>query len=204
MSKHFKPIFHTCHIKRHHWLLPLNTTFHYLSWGHKVSTKQNLLTSFPHTHFNLSGWNWCRVEAIQAEMLILLVSEIYWIKGNNCCFTDNIPKLLFYWQHPKDCCFTDSIPKSAVLLTASHNFNAGMHLDIYELIRFKLGMTGNTKPYILVLVLFTLTLIQGHWDVRKQKPLHQLSRKVCSRFGWNFGILFRLADLMNLILFYLV
>ena len=43
----------------HYWLLPFCTTFTDLDldWGHKVSTKQNLLASFSHTLYNWSGWN---------------------------------------------------------------------------------------------------------------------------------------------------
>ena len=33
------------------------------------------------------------VEAIEFENLILLLNEICWIKGNNCCFTDSFQKL---------------------------------------------------------------------------------------------------------------
>ena len=49
-----------------------------LPGGHKVSTEQNLLASFFFflfflgggggvAHFSTSLWNWCNVEAIQAE-----------------------------------------------------------------------------------------------------------------------------------------
>ena len=56
-----------------------------------------------------------------------------------------------------------------------------MHLDIYESVWFKLGMVIDT----IVLYILTLTLIQSHRSVRKQKLLHQLSKKNFNRFEWN-------------------
>ena len=42
---------------------------------------------------------------------------------------------------------------SAVLQTASTNFNTGMHLDVYDSILFKHGIVIDTiKLYILMLV----------------------------------------------------
>ena len=61
---------------------------------------------------------------MQPFKLILLLSEIYLIKGNSCCFTD----------------FT-------------RNLNIDMHLDVYEAIVFKLDMIkGTTEPHVLILV----------------------------------------------------
>ena len=71
------------------------------------------------------------------------------------------------------------------------NFSVGIHSDIYESIWFKLGlMTDTVELYILILVLLTLTLIQGHRSARKQKLWRQLSHKVflggrVGWFGWN-------------------
>ena len=51
--------FHTCHAYRHHLLLPFyssSLTFT-LPGSLKVSSKQNLMASFSHIHFNSSGWN---------------------------------------------------------------------------------------------------------------------------------------------------
>ena len=67
-------------------------------------------------------------------------------------------------------------------MTASTDSNAGINLDVYELIWFKPGMMIDTSVlYILIIVHVTLT--QGQRSVRKQKLLHQLSHKVCNRFG---------------------
>ena len=59
----------------------------------------------------------------------------------------------------------------------SKNFGAGMHSVIYKQIRFKLGLIDSAKLYMLILVKVTVTLIQGHRVVGKQKPLGQLSLK---------------------------
>ena len=54
--------------------IPLSVTLT-LAEGHKVSTKQNLLALFSRKLFKLN-------------ILRLLWGEIYWIKGNSCCFID--------------------------------------------------------------------------------------------------------------------
>ena len=79
-----------------------------------------------------------------------------------------------------------------------------MHSDIHEWIWFKLGMLIDTiEIYKLILVL--LTLILGHRSARKQKFLRQLSlNKAFNQFLMEFSILFRLIDVMNCILIYLV
>ena len=59
-----------------------------------------------------------------------------------------------------------------------------MHLDIYELILFKLGMMIDTTM-LCGASQRTLTLSQGHRDVRKQKHLCQASIKVLYQFEWN-------------------
>ena len=70
---------------------------------------------------------------------------------------------------------------TAVLLTASKNFNVGMHLDVNWSIYFQLGIALDIIVlYILVLVILTLTLIQDH-SVNKQKVLLPLSSGV---FDW--------------------
>ena len=53
--------------------------------------------------------------------------------------------------------------------------NNGMHLDrdVYESILLRLGrMVDIIKVYILILVYVTLTLMEGHSNVRKQELLH--------------------------------
>ena len=58
-------------------------------------------------------------------------------------------------------------------------FNVGMHSDCLGLICFKLGlMIDIVLIYILMLVYLTLTLIQGHRDMRKQKLLYRFFHKV--------------------------
>ena len=54
-----------------------------------------------------------------------------------------------------------------------------MHFDVYKLIWFKDGlMIDTTDLYISIVVLVTLTLIQGHCNERKQKLLQRLFFKV--------------------------
>ena len=61
-----------------------------------------------------------------------------------------------------------------------------MHSGVYEWIWFKLGLMIDTNVlYILILALLTLTLVQGHMSVRKQKFMCQFSHKVFNRFQWN-------------------
>ena len=75
--------------------------------------------------------------------------------------------------------FCEAREMTAVSQTVSKHFNVGMHSDVPELIWFKLGlMIVTIVLYSLILVLLTLTLIQGHMSARKQKLLHQVSRKV--------------------------
>ena len=59
---------------------------------------------------------------------------------------------------------------TAVLLNASNNFNVYVHLDIYKLTWFKLGIRLVTVELcILILVLMTLTFISGHGNVRESE-----------------------------------
>ena len=46
-------------------------------------------------------------------------------------------------------------------------------------------MIGTVVLYMLILICWTLTLIQGHRSVRKQKLLQQLSQNVCNQCEWN-------------------
>ena len=112
-----------------------------LAWGHKVSIKQNLLTSFSPKLFNWSVWNlmWC------------------W---RNSSWTS----LFYFWVR-----FIES-REVTVLLTASKNLNVGMplvkftcniglSLDTSDPICFKLSlMRDTTELYSLI----SLTFAQGH------------------------------------------
>ena len=66
----------------------------------------------------------------------------------------------------------------------STTFHVGLHLDIYELVWFILGiMIDATELYSLIPVEVILTFIQGHMDAKRQKLMQQLSNKVFYRFG---------------------
>ena len=55
-------------------------------------------------------------------------------------------------------------------------------------------MIDTAELHIVLLVVVTLTLIQGHRDARNQELLHQLSR------NGAFGMLLRLNAQVNLII----
>ena len=58
-----------------------------------------------------------------------------------------------------------------------HQKTVMMDFDVHELIWFKFGMMIDTiELYMLMLVLLTLTIIEGHRSMRKQKLPRQLSR----------------------------
>ena len=79
-------------------------------------------------------------------------------------------------------------------------FNVGMHVDVYEAIWFKHGVIIDIiELFILRLVLLTLTFIEGHWSARKQKLQHLFSH-IFQLMWMEFGILLKVAGLMNLIL----
>ena len=80
--------FHTCHARRHHWLLPFYTTFtdSDLGWESKGQHKQNLLASFSCTLFNWSGWNFICCWSNSSWTLWYYFWDLI-NKGNNCCLT---------------------------------------------------------------------------------------------------------------------
>ena len=83
-------------------------TFHDLDlgWGHKISTKQNLLAPFSCTLVNWMEWNF-----------VWWWSNLSWTSWE------------FVWVS-----YVESRQVTAVLQTALKNLNAGLHLGIYELI----------------------------------------------------------------------
>ena len=89
---------------------------------------------------------------------------------------------------------------TALLLTASKNFNVGMHSDVYEMICFKVGMVVDTiKHYILKLVCVTLNFIQDHRNARTEKTLAPVIAQSFQLIWMKFGVLWRLG-VMNLII----
>ena len=73
---------------------------------------------------------------------------------------------------------------TAVLLTASKNFQAAMHSDIYEMSWFKLGMMIDTvEPFFSPYT--SLIKLQGYRSARKQTLLRQLPHKILNRCGLN-------------------
>ena len=86
-------LFHMGFVYRHHWLLPFYTTFNDSDPGRgsdgqcKVKPVGLILS---HT-FQLMRMRFdIMLMQFKVKILILTLIEIYWIKGNNCCFTDCI------------------------------------------------------------------------------------------------------------------
>ena len=138
--------------------MPLSLTFT-LAEGCKVSSKPNLLAFdfiFSHT-LQLIWMKFGVVKQFKLNILRLLYKEICGIKRNRA--------LLFYWLHQK---------------------NFDIHVDIYELICFKVHvMIDTTKHFDASLC--NLDFIQGHGCARKQKLLCLLFPKVLNGFGWDLA-----------------
>ena len=74
-----------------------------------------------------------------------------------------------------------------------------MHSDVYESIWLEFGvMLDPIKLNIFILVLFILTLIQGHRSARKQKISVAIVSQSFQSIWKEFGILLRLDDMINL------
>ena len=82
---------------------------------------------------------------------------------------------------------------TAVSLMVLKSCNVGMYSDIVtDLVQTSYA----TKFYMSILVLVTLTLIQGLWRVRKQKVLSHLTKFLVGVNGLEFSMLLTF-DLMN-------
>ena len=94
--RHFKQVLSYLpwyHVFRNHWLLPFCSTFSDLDlgWGgHKVSSKEKLLTTFSPKVLKMYGMKFGMVmKQFGFNILILCLSEVFkWNKKNNFCFTD--------------------------------------------------------------------------------------------------------------------
>ena len=134
--------------------IPLLLTLN-LAGVHKISWKQNLLASFSRTLQLIRMKFDLVLKQFKLNILIPLLSDSWFKKGNNHCFND-------CWKISK----------------------VGMHLDTCELIWYNCGiMIDSIQLYIVTLVLLSMTLIQGHRSGRKQKLLWQLSHKPFNQFG---------------------
>ena len=171
--------FHTCHACRHHWHLPCYTTFTDLYLGWVLHAKQNLLASFSHSFQLITVECDMVLKQLKLNILVLFLSEIYWSKENTCCFTDCIKNLCWHafrylWNDLVQTLYND-------------RYCWSLHFD-----------TGLTDHDVRSKIDHDL-----HWESQeceKAKLLFKLSHKIINQFGWNFGILFRLLGVMNLIL----
>ena len=104
-------VFHTCCAYGYHWLLPYYATFSDLDLTGITRSAQSKSCwfIFPTCFLQLMRMKFSVVlKQFKLDICILLLSEIYWIKGNSCCFSDSIK-----------------------------NLNISMHSDVYGLIQFK-------------------------------------------------------------------
>ena len=135
------------------------------------------------------------VQQFKMNILILCLNEIFLIKGSNCCFSDCIKKT-----------------------------NIGMHLDIYEMVWFKLYRTISRIPDQIgvsqawhsrdtpfwsgTLDIFFWILyfdsVARNLDLHSQSQGKQTSAPIISLsfqlIGMKFGVLLRLGSVMILIL----
>ena len=134
---------HTCDAYKHCWLLPFYTIFTDLNQGSQGKHKAKPVGFiFPHTFHMIKMRYDLAMTQFKLNILRQLLTEIYGIKGNNCCFTDCI--------------------KQKTKKLRWHAF------ENYEPMWFKLGLEiDTTELYILILVYVTLILIQGHRNARK-------------------------------------
>ena len=90
--------FHTWHACRHLWLMPFCTTFIggnlVLAFRLQGQCKARPLGLISFTHFSTDQDEiWCVLKQLKQDIPALVLSEIYWNKGNHCCFTDLVRKL---------------------------------------------------------------------------------------------------------------
>ena len=129
-------VFHTCYAYRYHWLLPLYIFFPDLdlTWGSQGQHETKPIGFiFSHT-FPLVRMKF----DVVMKQFNLTFSDCFWVR------------------------FRETRRITAVLLTASKNFQAGMHLNMYESNWFKFGMIDIIVLYIiLILVWFAWVFVQG-------------------------------------------
>ena len=154
-----------------------------LAWGSQGQHKAKPI-SFIFSHSSDCDEIHVVMKQSKLNILRLLLSKIYWNKGNNCCFTDCIKK-----KKPKhwhaigwDLGLSGRQPLG-LSLSKGLSSNTGMHSDVFEWICFKRGVMVDTV--VLYILILSLTLIQGHRSARKQNFLWQLSHKFVIWFGWN-------------------
>ena len=130
-----------------------------LAWGsqgHCVPKPVGFI--FSHTFHLIRMKSDVVMKQFEQHIWRLLLSKIYWKKGNEFCSTNCIKK----------------------------TFNVSVYLDIYKSVWCRIGLMIDTVVlYIFILVYLTLTVIQGHRFSRKQKLLCQLFHKIFNWFEWN-------------------
>ena len=145
-------LYHTCHTLRPHWLVTYFITSSDLDltlWS-QGQYKAKPVASICWHSFQLISMKYdAALKQFKMNCLILLsnFNELYWVEGNNCCFTE-----------------------------CQQNFiNVSMHSDVYKLICLKIGLMIDTMElYILMLAFVTWLCIKvtGVWGIKNVCPTY--------------------------------
>ena len=154
--------------------IPLSLTLT-VPGGHKVSAKENLLILVSHTLFRWSGWN------------------LIWWWSSSSWTTQYYFWVRFDVSREINCCF----------LTASTNFNIGMHSDVYESIWFELGIWYDDRYYWTLH--FDASLIDLDFDSRSQQCKKWRKCQLSQKFSMGLnGISVLFCTLLRLVVMNLI
>ena len=130
-----------------YYFVPFSMTLA-LSGGHKVSTKQRISSIFSPTFELIKVELDAVLKLFKKNILILQNWMLSWSYSSRTSW-------YYFWVR-----FNEKRETAAVLLTASENWNVGIHSDIYELIWCRLGAIVDTiELYSLILLCMTLMFI---------------------------------------------
>ena len=120
----------------------------------------------------------CKKQKFQHRLSYKVINRLgwHWVHGWDLLAWWTLHSYYLVYSYSRESYLCDSEKKIMV----------GLYSNIYKPIYFKLGMlTETTKSYILISVWITLTFIQVHSFMWKQKLLCPLSQKSRRGFGWN-------------------
>ena len=187
------------------------------SWHYLQSFKSDsfipalLIGTIHHYHFMIFQWPWLRVtKSVECKicwvcflhaLLNLLELNFAW-----CWSSLSLISWHHFWRR-----FSLSREITVALLMAwkkskqpKTKTKMGMRSEIYQLILLKLRTRDTTEGNILILIIVSLTFIQGHRSAGKQRTLHQLFLRVLDQFAWNVAWWWVLKIWWHLYSFYLV
>ena len=195
--QNFQLNFCTCHACRHQWLLPFYTISSDLDfgWGSQSQCKSKPSWLFSRT-FQLIRIKFDEV----LNILILLLSEVCWKKGQKCCFIDctivlissvlraDCPVLFLVMNSLWICVMSNVRPYSwtdreLLSVLYSKNFNFGCNMQTFQpnfLIPAMIIGARDVSHFLSCSV--TLTLTGCHKVSRNQNLLASISRTL---FNWS-------------------